>query len=69
MDDWMDDANCTQHDPELFFPINRTAKDERRPREICYECPVALQCRDYAKRVHASHGIWAGQRLDTRGIE
>jgi hypothetical protein len=42
---WMDDAACTQVDPELFFP---TEEDLWRPtrdaKKICASCPVRDLC-------------------------
>lgn len=55
---WMDDALCTQVDPEAFFPpkggSNRDAK------KLCAECPVRAECLAYALENDERFGIWGG---------
>lgn len=54
--------NCTEHDPELFFPdpdgpnfyqLLRYAKN------ICTGCPYQLECLEYAVK-HNEPGVWGG---------
>lgn len=43
--DWIDDAACTQVDPELFFPSTEDNwQPTRDAKRICAGCPVAAQC-------------------------
>lgn len=49
--DWVDEAMCSQVDPEAFFPdtAGRTASQARQydtARSICHQCPVMQQCRE-----------------------
>lgn len=65
--DWMADAACVEHDPELFHNRAGFAK----AREVCAECPVLMECRAHAMR-HVESGIWGGmterQRYGRRAI-
>lgn len=49
--DWVDEAMCSQVDPEAFFPdtAGRTASQAKAydtARSICHQCPVMQQCRE-----------------------
>lgn len=60
---WTNDAACKGVDPNLFFPtrgsnsLNGVAKAAIK--QYCNECPVRLQCLDYAL-VNNEPGIWGG---------
>jgi len=63
----MNNASCTQHDPEWWFPVETggTRAWSRTPeammaRKICATCPAFDECRDYSLRFDHIHGIWAG---------
>jgi len=53
----MDDALCSQSDPEAWFPETGPAVGARR---ICDACPVRRQCLDHAIAANEQHGIWGG---------
>lgn len=55
---WMDDAECAHTDPELWFP-ERGGPAQAAIR-ICNNCPVRVQCLDYAMSEHLPFGIWGG---------
>jgi WhiB family redox-sensing transcriptional regulator len=58
---WMDDAACTNVDPELFFPEGRDQEariDEAKA--VCASCPVLELCLVRALDNKEQHGIWAG---------
>ncbi len=70
--DWMADANCRQHPPELFIPERITQKITDQAKTICNTCPVLEQCRTYAQRLHAIaelDGIFAGMTKRERRLE
>ena len=60
-------AACSEVDPELFFPQeieigNRVVSkytNLSRARKICSDCPLAMECLEYALRNHEI-GIWGG---------
>lgn len=33
---------------------------EQRAKEICSQCAVRVECRDYAVAIREQHGIWGG---------
>lgn len=63
--DWMEDAACTQTDPELFHPDGKAPG--REARQTCRRCPVQQQCATFAQQLEGevtySHrfGLWGGQ--------
>lgn len=65
-DIWQRRAACRGPEAVLFFaPTMPEARPEREDREtrakaICHECPVQLQCLDYAVGIREPHGIWGG---------
>ncbi len=64
--EWQDKAACKGPNHAIFFPParleRRTDKRRReaRAKEICEQCPVLRQCRDYALNIGEQHGIWGG---------
>jgi len=55
---WRLSAVCAQTDPELFFPDKGgSAKPAKR---ICAQCPVRVQCLDWAQATQQSDGIYGG---------
>jgi WhiB family redox-sensing transcriptional regulator len=79
--DWSELGACRTADPNLFFhPQNergaaRIMRD-RAAKAICAQCPVRIECADYAIRAHEPYGVWGGlteeereaiyRRLDSR---
>jgi WhiB family redox-sensing transcriptional regulator len=61
---WIAEARC-RGQAHLFFASagERAATRLRREtaaRELCGTCPVAVECRSYA-RVHHEYGLWGGE--------
>jgi WhiB family redox-sensing transcriptional regulator len=61
---WMDEAVC-KNKTSLFFPKLAERPEARKRREaeaklICAQCPVKIQCRDYARSNH-EFGVWGGE--------
>lgn len=58
-DAWQDAALCKGiEDPEVFFPAKGQSSAEARV--ICQDCPVRIECLNYALRGHIIHGVWGG---------
>lgn len=58
---WMQEADCAQVDPDVWFPTRETPHREvRAATAICAECPVRDACFEYAMRTNQRHGIWGG---------
>jgi len=61
---WRDQALCLYVDPELFFPVGdkgpaRTQAEQAK--RVCTECPVRVECLDWALQNGIDNGIWGGQ--------
>ncbi|WP_083420631.1 WhiB family transcriptional regulator [Mycolicibacterium llatzerense] len=71
--DWRLSARCRRGDidRELFFHPDGERGNARRNRllrakQICHQCPVILQCRDYALGIYEGFGIWGGMSEEER---
>lgn len=62
--DWMEQALCTQTDPELFFPegsANTVRAKKQKAKAVCSWCPVSAECLEFAILTPYIHdGIWGG---------
>ena len=61
MHDWMGEAKCRDHDPDLFFPDAADTRSARVAAQVCMGCPVIFECRAYREQVEACSGVWHGQ--------
>ena len=55
---WREQGQCKGVDPEIFYPISDEDGDEAKA--ICAECPVRIQCLEYALIARERDGIWGG---------
>lgn len=55
---WQEEAACRAMDPELFFPTR--GAPTREAKEVCFACPVRLECLDAALAGRERFGIWGG---------
>lgn len=63
IEQWMEDANCAGCNPDNFFPEQYSTDVPRKmvqERHVCANCGVQPECADYALRVNATAGLWAG---------
>lgn len=61
--DWREQAACTEHDTELFFPIARTQgwmQQTREAKRVCASCPVREECLRWALDTGQRTGVWGG---------
>lgn len=56
---WQEDALCAQTDANLWFP-ERGENTAPLAKAICAECPVRIQCLNYALDNEERFGIWGG---------
>ncbi len=56
--DWRAYASCAKFDPDLFFAPG--ALEHREAKRVCRDCPVRLECLNYAMSTPVDHGIWGG---------
>jgi WhiB family redox-sensing transcriptional regulator len=70
--DWRDDAACrdtvTNSDHDPFFEPDETretplsaARRELAALAVCEDCPVRVQCLEYAVTSGQAHGVWGGR--------
>jgi WhiB family redox-sensing transcriptional regulator len=52
------EARCREFDPASFFPSDGVGVE--RARRICAECPVRMECLEYALEYRIDHGVWGG---------
>lgn len=55
---WMEQGNCRNFAPAVFFPADGAGVD--RARKVCATCPVVQTCLEYALTEHIDHGVWGG---------
>lgn len=59
---WMDEAACSESNPEIFF----LALAEADAKKICKTCPVANECLLYALKSDLDYGVWGGMSESER---
>jgi WhiB family redox-sensing transcriptional regulator len=67
--DWVHRARCTTEDPELFFPIGTAgpaAVQIERARSVCMQCPVRVECLEWAIATAQDAGVWGGTSEEER---
>ena len=62
--DWVQRANCSPLNAELFFPQKGGSTKEAK--RICEECPVKLECLEDALENEEGHGVWGGMTANER---
>ena len=66
---WRSNSLCRDTDPDLFFPIGTTGHaltQIERAKEVCGECPVSLECLEFALETNQDSGIWGGTSEEER---
>lgn len=58
---WQLHAACLGVDPELFFPGKEHPADLAAARAVCQDCPVRIDCLEYALANGEQYGIWGGR--------
>ena len=56
--EWMLTAKCRGVDPVEFFPSDGSGVD--RAQRVCGDCPVQVECLEYALAHRIEHGVWGG---------
>ena len=68
---WRRKAICRDTDPDVFFPVGTTGYalvQIAKAKGVCGECPVRVQCLDYALETNQDSGIWGGTSEDERRV-
>lgn len=58
---WQSQARCRGEDPELFYPVSTDPLEAKPAQQVCAQCPVQLQCHDYAQDTNQRYGVWGGR--------
>lgn len=56
--DWTSQAKCRDMDPAVFFPSDGIGVQVAQ--RICFDCPVKVDCLEYALADRVDHGVWGG---------
>ncbi len=67
--EWVHRARCKDEDPELFFPVGTTgpaAAQIDAAKAVCMECPVRIECLEWALATGQDAGVWGGLSEDER---
>lgn len=69
--DWITHGACRDNPTEYWFPplerASHTWPGTKIAKEICSECPVWEECREYAYH-NEPHGTWAGETAEERVV-
>ena len=66
---WRQSSLCRDTDPDLFFPVGTTGHaltQIARAKEVCGECPVHVECLEFALETNQDSGIWGGTSEEER---
>jgi WhiB family redox-sensing transcriptional regulator len=68
--EWVHRARCKDvEDPELFFPIGTTgpaATQAEMAKVVCFQCPVRVECLEWAIATAQDSGVWGGTTEEER---
>ncbi len=67
--DWVHRARCKDEDPELFFPVGTTgpaAAQIAAAKSVCMQCPVRIECLEWAMATGQESGVWGGMSEEER---
>jgi WhiB family transcriptional regulator, redox-sensing transcriptional regulator len=70
-DGWEARGACRHSDPELFFPVAARGPALRqlaKAKRVCQDCPVRVQCLEYALQSGQSFGVWGGATEEERRL-
>jgi WhiB family redox-sensing transcriptional regulator len=56
--DWMIRGNCRHVAPAAMFPSD--GEGVKMAMQVCADCPVRVECLEYALANDIEHGVWGG---------
>lgn len=67
--DWMDRGECTkpEYDDVNFFPPMEQRIEVEKAKSVCKNCPVFIDCLEFAIVNDFRFGIWGGKTPSERG--
>lgn len=66
-EDWYVDALCVDADTDWFFPVGYA--DQENMAHYCTDCPVRVECGEFALATNQEAGIWGGMTEEARRRE
>lgn len=66
---WETNAACRTVDPDLFFPVGSSKAARAQTAEaksVCMQCPVRVQCLNWAMETEQPHGVLGGMSQEER---
>jgi WhiB family redox-sensing transcriptional regulator len=66
---WLDQAACRHHDPELFFPVSAVGPSRAQTevaKRVCRTCPVLADCLEWALASAIPFGVLGGLSEEER---
>jgi WhiB family redox-sensing transcriptional regulator len=59
--DWRAQARCRDYDPEVFYPFGTELQAKSAEAiHVCHQCPVEIECRNWALTHGERFGVWGG---------
>lgn len=68
MNDWRTDGLCRQVDGDLFYPDKGDPISTKAIKAVCLNCPVLVECGEYAVEAREPYGIWGGMSVRDRAL-
>lgn len=68
-DEWRSRSLCRDSNPDLFFPVGATGTalgQIEAAKAICQECPVTIECLEFALATNQEAGVWGGTTEEER---
>lgn len=56
--EWLDDRACLGLNPDVFYPVR--GQSTAPAKDICFTCPVRVQCAEYSIALGEKLGVWGG---------
>ena len=66
---WRVAAACQTIEPDLFFPISASARNQNQvdaAKAVCASCLVRRECLEFAVDTRQMHGVWGGLTEEER---
>ena len=60
MVDWHSKALCAEIGSDLWFADSTHTAENKRAKQMCFECPVRVECLEDALRGNIQFGVWGG---------
>lgn len=71
--EWFAYASCKGKEVRLWFSevhvTNESKAATRRAKDVCFSCPVRLDCLEWANANGELYGVWGGLTPRERGLK